>query len=260
MRILLVNDDGYRAKGINILFDKLKQANYDVTMIAPERNSSGAGQSISVYQPIKIIKVQSDIYYVEGTPSDCVRIGLQEVYYTNNQVPDLIISGINMGENIGDDVFYSGTVGAAREGMLHGISALSISTKGSEFNYLDDAGLIVIDLLQQLVKYKSNWVNPFLWNINIPNKPYNAILGYEATKLGRLGQHQPLIKQQTPRGDTIFWQGESALPTEVEFGTDVDIYLKQEMVSITPLELLPTDYFQLPIIDAIFTNKKDLLS
>jgi 5'-nucleotidase len=254
MKILLVNDDGYRAKGINAIFNKLKQANYDVTIIAPELNSSGAGQSITVYEPIKITQVSKDVYYVNGTPADCIRIGLQEIYYKNNLIPDLVISGINMGENIGDDVFYSGTVGAAREGMFHGISGLAISTNGPEFNYLDDASLIVLDLLEKLIHYRNDWVIPFLWNINIPNRPYANILGYEATKLGRLGRHKPLVRQDTPRGDIIFWQGESSLPDSVELGTDIYVYLKQDKVSITPLELLPTDYFQLPIIDGIYAN------
>jgi 5'-nucleotidase len=188
MKILLVNDDGYRAKGINSLFNQLKQANYDVIIIAPELNSSGAGQSITVHQPIKITQVTNDIYYVNGTPADCIRIGLQEIYYNNSLAPDLIISGINMGENIGDDVFYSGTVGAAREGMFHGISSLAISTSGPEFDYLDDASLIVLDLLAKLVKHRSDWITPFLWNINIPSKQYAQIVGYEATKLGRLAR------------------------------------------------------------------------
>ena len=256
MKILLVNDDGYRANGINALYKKLKLANYDVIIIAPELNSSGAGQSITVYEPITINQVSSDIYYVNGTPADCVRLGLQEVYYNNNICPDLVISGINMGENIGDDVFYSGTVGAAREAMFHAINSLAISTKGPEFNYLDDIADVVIDLLKPLIEHKKDWIKPFLWNINIPNKPYNEILGYEATKLGRLGRHKILQKQQTPRGNTIFWQGESSLPPEFELGTDIDVYLKQEKVSITPLELLPTDYIQLPVIDAIYANTK----
>lgn len=254
MKILLVNDDGYRADGINAIYKKLKAANYDVIIIAPELNSSGSGQSITVYQPITINQVATDVYYVNGTPADCVRLGLQEVYYNNNLCPDLVISGINMGENIGDDVFYSGTVGAAREAMFHGISSLAISTKGPDFNYLDDAANIVIDLLKPLLAHKKDWIKPFLWNINIPNKPYNEILGYEATKLGRLGRHKILPKQETPRGNIIFWQAESSLPNEFELGTDIDVYLKQEKVSITPLELLPTDYVQLPVIDAIYAT------
>ncbi|MFN8769635.1 MAG: 5'/3'-nucleotidase SurE [Neisseriaceae bacterium] len=253
MRILLTNDDGYRALGINTLYQALIKAGHEVIIVAPERNSSGAGQSITVYMPISITCVSENIYFVSSTPADGIRLGLQYVYETPENYPDMIISGINMGENIADDIFYSGTVGAAREGLLHGIRSLAISTPGPEFNNLDSAAKIVVDLLDRISYYEKQCKidGPFIWNINIPNKPYEEISGFEATKLGAKPLHKPLEKQITPRGNVVYWQGESSDLNNAEIGTDVDVFLRQEKVSITPLLMLPTDYLQMPLISAL---------
>jgi 5'-nucleotidase len=251
MRIMLTNDDGYRAPGINAVFDALLEAGHEVIMVAPELNSSGAGQSIAVYAPMSITKVNEQVYFVSSTPADSVRLGLHVVYEHKKNYPDLLISGINMGENIGEDVNYSGTVGAAREGILHGISSMAFSTPGPLFNQLDSAAKVVVDLVTRLEKNPQIMFNPFLWNINIPNKPYHLITGFEATKLGLRPPHKPMEKQLTPRGHTIYWQGESSDPEKAPIGTDIDVYLKQEKVSITPLKILPTDYGQMPVITAL---------
>lgn len=251
MRIMLTNDDGYRAPGINIVFNALLQAGHEVVMVAPEINSSGAGQSISVYAPLSISRINDQVYFVSSTPADSVRLGLHAVYEHKKNYPDLIIAGINMGENIGEDVNYSGTVGAAREGILHGISSMAFSTSGPEFNHLDSAAKVVVDLVKRLEKNPQIMLTPFLWNINIPNRPYHLITGFEATKLGLRPPHKPMEKQITPRGHTIYWQGESSDPDEAPIGTDIDVYLKQEKVSITPLKILPTDYGQMPAITAL---------
>ncbi len=251
MRILLTNDDGYRAPGINMLFEALKDAGHDVVMVAPELNSSGAGQSISVYSPITITKVSEKVYFVSSTPADSIRLGLDVVYEHKKNYPDLIISGINMGENIGEDVHYSGTVGAAREGVIHQISSIACSTPGPVFDNLDSAAKVILDLVARLEKNPQTTATPFLWNVNIPNKPYHLITGFEATKLGLRPPHQPMEKQITPRGHVIYWQGESSNPDKAPIGTDIDVFLKQEKVSITPLKVLPTDYSQMPTITAL---------
>lgn len=251
MKILLTNDDGYRAPGINKLFEALVEAGHKVCIIAPERNSSGAAQSIAVHNPIALTQVSSHVYFVSSTPADSVRLGLQVVYANPKNYPDMIISGINMGENIGEDINYSGTVGAAREGVLHGIASLAFSTPGPEFNNLDSAARVVVDLLARIEKNSEILLKPFLWNVNIPNKSYHLITGFEATELGCRPPHQPLEKQITPRGETIYWQGESSNPIHSEMGTDIDVFLKQEKVAITPLEILPTDYNQMPVITAL---------
>ncbi len=251
MRILLTNDDGYRAPGINMLFEALKDAGHDVVMVAPELNSSGAGQSISVYSPITITKVSEKVYFVSSTPADSIRLGLDVVYEHKKNYPDLIISGINMGENIGEDVHYSGTVGAAREGVIHQISSIACSTPGPVFDNLDSAAKVILDLVARLEKNPQTTATPFLWNVNIPNKPYDQIGEFEVTELGKRKAHQPFEKQTTPRGRVFYWQGLPGTPEDDQLGTDIAVQLAGKNVSITPLQILPTDYNQMPVIAAL---------
>ena len=257
MRILLTNDDGYLAAGIRAVFAHLIHAGHEVIMVAPERNSSGASQSIAVYDPIMITQVDSQIYFVSSTPADSVRLGLQVAYAGIADYPDLIVSGVNMGENVGEDVLYSGTVGAAREGALHGIPALAFSTNGvtpathNKFEHLESAARVVTELVAKIAARRGQLPAVYVWNINIPNVAYNDITGYETTKLGFRPQHQPLMEQITPRGTIIYWQGYSSDSLNNKLGTDLAVYLQQEKVSITPIEILPTNYNQMPIIDAL---------
>src|SRR3990167_5319390 len=146
MRIMLTNDDGYRAEGINVLAKALRAASHDVVILAPELNSSGASQSIAVYAPISITKVDESTYFVSSTPADNVRLGLQIVYKRAKDYPDLVISGINLGDNLGEDVLYSGTVGPAREATMHGIPGLACSTPGPKFTNLASAARVIVDL------------------------------------------------------------------------------------------------------------------
>ncbi|MDQ5920070.1 MAG: 5/3-nucleotidase [Pseudomonadota bacterium] len=251
MRILLTNDDGYRAQGINQVFHALLAAKHDVVIVAPELNSSGASQSIAVYSPIEIHKVNERIYYVSTTPADSVRLGLQIVYKDQNNYPDLVISGVNLGENVGEDVMYSGTVGAAKEAALHGIPGIAFSTAGYEFNHLDAAARVVVDLIARLDKNSEVLKSPFLWNVNIPNKPYDQIGEFEVTELGKRKPHYPFEKQVTPRGRVIYWQGLPGEPESERLGTDVAVHILQKNISITPLQVLPTDYNQMPVIAAL---------
>ncbi len=257
MRILLTNDDGYLAQGIRAVFASLIQAGHDVIMVAPERNSSGAGQSIAVYSPISITQVEDRIYFVSSTPADSVRLGLQVVYGDPENYPDLVISGVNMGENLGEDVLYSGTVGAAREGALHKIPSLAFSTNGAssltrnKYEHLTSAARIVTELVAKIEANITSLPDVFIWNINIPSIPYDKIKGYETTKLGMRPLHQPLIEQITPRGNIIYWQGHTCDAFDCELGTDLAVFLKEEKVSITPIEVLPTNYSQMPTIEAL---------
>lgn len=256
MRILLTNDDGYLATGIREVFKALVAVGHDVIMIAPERNSSGAGQSIAVYHPISIQQVEDKVYFVTSTPADSVRLGLQEVYGEPVNYPDLIISGVNLGENLAEDVLYSGTVGAAREGALHGVRSLAFSTNGlgemyGNFANLDSAALVVVDLVARIEAKLHSLPKVFIWNINIPNLPYSQIEGYETTKIGLRPIHQPLMKQTTPRHTTIFWQGFASKPEYAELGTDLAVFIQQKKVSISPVELIPTNYREMSVVDAI---------
>lgn len=257
MRILLTNDDGYLAAGIRSVFAALTTAGHEVIIVAPEGNSSGAGQSIAVYDPISITQVESKVYFVSSTPADSVRLGLQYVYQHQENYPDLIIAGINLGENVGEDVLYSGTVGAAREGAVHGIPSLAFSTNGLskethyKFEHLESAARVVVELVAKIALNYQQLPAVYIWNINIPNIAYAQIKGFETTKLGLRPLHCPLLQQTTPRGNVIYWQGYANMPVVGELGTDLAVYLRQEKVSITPLEVLPTNYEQMPLIDAL---------
>jgi 5'-nucleotidase len=251
MRILLTNDDGYRAAGINELFNVLRANNHDVVIVAPELNSSGASQSITVYNPIEFHQVNERIFFVNSTPADSVRMGLQLVYETTDNYPELIISGINNGENISEDIFYSGTVGAAKEGALHGISSIAVSTFSGNLDLMHDAAKKVLDLITKIERNKTVLKNTFLWNINIPNIPYSQMGVFEITDLGKRMPHKPMIKQITPRGNTIYWQGLVGEPEQFEVGTDVNVLFNSNNISITPLKLFPIDYGQISAISLL---------
>jgi 5'-nucleotidase len=251
MRILLTNDDGYRALGIQKVYTALVEAGHEVMIVAPELNSSGAGQSILVYMPMRITQVTNNMYFVDSTPADSVRMGLQLVYNYPDGRPDLIIAGINMGENIAEDTLYSGTVGAAREGFMHGIPSIAFSTPGPNYDNLDSGARVVVDLVERLVNNPKVMHKPFVWNVNIPNKPYGLITGYETTEFGLRELHKPMDKQFTPRGEEIYWQGAPGDNGNPALGTDIDVVVKQEKVSITPMKILATDYDQMAVITAL---------
>lgn len=251
MKILLTNDDGFKAAGINEVFNTLLDNGYDVTIIAPESNCSGAGHSIAVYSPITIHKFTERVYYVTSTPADSVRLGLQYVYKDPENYPDLVISGVNMGENLSEDIHYSGTVGAAREGVLNGISGIAFSTPGPEFNHLKSAANVVLQLVNSISKNKNLLSEQFLWNVNIPNTSIENIKGFQSTHLGRRELHLPLEKQITPRGQTVYWQGDSGPVKSSEINTDVMVAKIGDKVSITPLVVYPTDEKQFLEINKI---------
>lgn len=257
MRIMLTNDDGYRASGINILYQLLAKAGHDVVIVAPELNSSGASHSIAVYSPISITEVEKNIYYVSSTPADSVRLGLHVAYGDQENYPDLVLSGVNLGENISEDVLYSGTVGAAREAALQGIPAIAFSTFGPTYEHMNDAARLAVDLVQKLDENQHLLEKPFLWNVNIPNQKYEEILGFEVTELGNRLKHQPLERQVTSRGQVIYWQGKSgAINMKDSLGTDTLVSLKNNVASITPLKIFPTDYNQMPIISELTMKVK----
>lgn len=255
MRIMLTNDDGYRASGINALYDALIARGHEVVIVAPELNSSGASQSIAVYSPISISKVSDTVYYVTSTPADSVRLGLQVVYGDSDNYPDLVLSGINLGENISEDVLYSGTVGAAREATLQGLPGIAFSTFGPTYEHMNDAAKLAVDLIIQLEQHQELLKTPFLWSVNIPNKKYEDVLGFEVTKLGRRKKSQPLERQVTSRDREIYWQGKSGdIEDNDDLGTDTAVALKGNVASITPLEVFPTAYDQMPIISELVTK------
>jgi 5'-nucleotidase len=237
MKILISNDDGYLAPGINALADQLS-AIADIVVVAPDSNRSGSSNSLTLDRPLRVMKSDKGYYSINGTPSDCVHIALTGML---DERPDLVVSGINQGQNMGDDTLYSGTVAAATEGFLFGIPAIAFSQVQHGWSELDSAARIAKDIvLRQL----DGLHRPFLLNVNIPNQPYAALTRVVATRLGKRHESEPVIRSQDPHGNEIFWIGPVGKAKEASEGTDFHA-TEQGWVSVTPLQVDLTHNAQL---------------
>jgi 5'-nucleotidase len=245
MRILLSNDDGYFSPGLAILAESLEPfAKIDV--VAPERDRSGASNSLTLDRPLSLRRAPNGFSYINGTPTDCVHMAVTGLLDT---LPDMVISGINLGANMGDDTIYSGTVAAATEGFLLGIPSVAISLAGKSMDYLETAGKVVADVVR---RYQSSpFQEPYLLNINVPNIPYEELLGTRITRLGRRHKAEPVIKSNNPRGETIYWIGAAGSAADAGEGTDFHA-VASGMVSITPLQIDLTHYRQLSLLNDWF--------
>lgn len=228
MKILLSNDDGVRAPGLAALYKALDKT-ADVTVIAPDRNCSGASNSLSLHNPLRVEQLANGFYSVNGTPTDCVHIG------TNSPIsstPDLVVSGINDAPNMGDDVIYSGTVAAATEGRHMGLPAIAVSMGAAGHEWYDTAARVVADLVGQL---KRQPLSPeFVLNINVPYMAYGDLKGIRLTRLGRRHKAGGMIRGHDPRGQEIFWYG--PVGHELDDGPTTDFAAIQDgYVSVTPL-------------------------
>lgn len=237
MRILLSNDDGYLAPGLAALAEALRPFG-DITVVAPERNRSGASNSLTLDRPLSLKKAHNGFYYVNGTPTDCVHLAVTGML---DHVPDLVISGINDGPNMGDDTIYSGTVAAATEGYLLGVPAIAMSL-GAWGGHFETAGRVAAELVQRHIEQALP--GPSLLNVNVPDVPYEALQGWEITRLGRRHKAEPVIRAVDPRGATIYWVGAAGKAADAGEGTDFNAVL-QRRVSITPLQIDLTAYPQL---------------
>lgn len=238
MRILLSNDDGYTAPGLILLAAALQELG-EVTVVAPERNRSGASNSLTLDRPLLLKTAENGFYYVNGTPSDCVHLAVTGML---PKEPDLVISGINLGANMGDDTIYSGTVAAAMEGYLLGIPALAVSLASFAGRHFATAARIVRKLVE---RFRTRpFGAPLLLNINVPDLPDEAIRGWEVTRLGRRHKAEPVVKQVSPRGDTVYWIGAAGAAADAGEGTDFHA-LECGKVSITPLQIDLTHVGQL---------------
>ena len=238
MKILIANDDGYNAKGLQALYEAL-QGLGELTVIAPESNCSGSSNSLTLNRPLSVQKAHNGFYYVNGTPSDCIHIALTSLL---DFKPDLIVSGINNGANMGDDTLYSGTVAAAMEGHLFGIPALAFSLVERGWPYLETAARVARDLVQQAINHPL--ASDMLLNVNIPAVPFEALQGYQVTRLGKRHQSEPVIKSNTPYGEPVYWIG--PVGQALDFAKDTDFGSTQNLsVSITPLRFDLTHYDQL---------------
>lgn len=231
--ILLVNDDGYFSEGILTLYEVLKKHFSTVKVVAPDRNLSGAGHSLTFTKPLRIREVDRDIYTViEGTPADCVHLGVGVIF--GGKKPDIVVSGINQGPNLGEDITYSGTVAGAMEGCILGIPSIAVSLFAREDFRFVDASLVTLDLVNRVLQ-KGLKTNTYL-NVNIPNIPYGEMKAYAVTRQGHRIYKETVIRYRDPYGQPIYWIAATEFNWSAEPWTDYWAIL-QGFVSITPLDL-----------------------
>lgn len=235
MHYLLSNDDGYQATGLRLLAEALKK-NGDVTVIAPESDQSGVSHSLTLSAPVRARTADNNFIYINGTPADCIHLAMTGLL---PEQPDMVISGINAGANLGDDVLYSGTVAAAVEARFMNCPAIAVSLAGSPAEYFDTAVSVILKIIKALPLLS---VGPgLLLNINVPDLPLNQITGFEVSRLGSRHQSKPAIKSQDPRGLPIYWIGAVGKGRDIGVGTDFHA-IANNKVSITPLQTDLTKY------------------
>ncbi|WP_263769245.1 5'/3'-nucleotidase SurE [Propionivibrio soli] len=241
MRILLSNDDGYFSPGIDCLANALK-AVAEVTVVAPERDRSGASNSLTLDRPLSLKRAANGYYYVNGTPTDCVHLAVTGML---EEVPDMVVSGINLGANMGDDTIYSGTVAAATEGFLLGVPSLAVSLCSKVGAHFDTAARIALETVRMIQARPIR--EPLLLNINVPDVPYEELRGRAATRLGKRHKAEAVVRTVTPRGETVYWVGAAGAAQDAGAGTDFHA-VQNNLVSITPLQIDLTHGGQLPLI------------
>ncbi|MEN3291662.1 MAG: 5/3-nucleotidase [Burkholderiales bacterium] len=229
MRILISNDDGYLAPGIVALANALSPI-AEIAVVAPDSNRSGSSNSLTLDRPLSVYRAENGFYFINGTPSDCVHVALTGVLDFR---PDLIVSGINQGQNMGDDTLYSGTVAAATEGFLFGIPAIAFSQVEKGWAHLDAAARIAREIVERDF---SMLQKPYLLNVNIPNLPYDRIKGVVPTRLGKRHESEPVIRTRDPHDREIFWIGPVGKAKDAGEGTDFHA-VAGGCVSITPLQI-----------------------
>jgi 5'-nucleotidase len=239
MRILVANDDGYLAPGLAALVEVCREFG-DVDVVAPEQNASGTSNALTLNRPLSVYQAANGATYINGTPSDCVHVALTGLL---PQRPDLVVSGINNGANMGDDTLYSGTVAAAMEGFLFGIPSLAFSLEDKGWAHLERAAAVARDVLRHVIASPpaGNW----LLNVNVPSRRFESGAPPVLTRLGRRHASEPVIRQVNPRGETIYWIGPAGDAREAGEGTDFHA-VAQGRISITPLQVDLTDHAGLP--------------
>ncbi|WP_333681979.1 5'/3'-nucleotidase SurE [Dyella sp.] len=232
MRVLVSNDDGVDAPGIRVLAERLGAVG-QVTVVAPDRDRSGASNSLTLDVPIRVSRMDNGYYRVVGTPTDCVHLALAGML---DYEPDIVVSGINNSANLGDDVIYSGTVSAAMEGRFLGLPAIAVSlvSKDHKGEHYESAAKAVLRLTERLL------VDPLpadtILNVNVPDRPWDEILGFETTRLGKRHRSAPCIQQDDPRGRPIWWIGPAGDVEDAGPGTDFDA-VRRGYISVTPIHV-----------------------
>jgi 5'-nucleotidase len=242
MRILLSNDDGYLAPGLKALAEALAPL-AEIDVVAPERDRSGASNSLTLELPIRARRAENGFMSVEGTPTDCVHLaitGLLEVE------PDMVVSGINSGPNMGDDVIYSGTVAAATEGRFLGYPAIAISMGVHEPRHYETGARVAVMLVEKLRREGSPG-DQLILNVNVPDLPWEQLKGFRATRLGHRHKAEPVVREQDPRGRPIYWVGAAGPEADAGEGTDFHA-VRNGYVSVTPLQVDLTRHAAVPVL------------
>ena len=241
MKILLSNDDGYFSPGIECLARFLSEV-AEITVVAPERDRSGASNSLTLDRPLSFRRSANGFYYVNGTPTDCVHLAVTGVL---DELPDMVVSGINQGANMGDDTLYSGTVAAATEGFLLGVPSIAVSLCSKEGRHYETAGRVALEMVQML--REKNVAKPLLLNVNVPDVPYEELRGKVATRLGKRHKAEAVVSLVSPRNEKMYWIGAAGAAQDA--GECTDFYaVSQNQVSVTPLQIDLTHYTQLPLV------------
>jgi 5'-nucleotidase len=230
MRILVSNDDGYFSPGIQLLAERLSALG-EVTVVAPERDRSGASNSLTLDRPLTVRRAPNGFYFVNGTPTDCVHLAVTGLL---DFLPDVVVSGINHGANMGDDTIYSGTVAAATEGFLLGIPSLAVSLTSREAKHLESAAEVARQLVARVGQ--APFGQPVLLNVNVPDVAPQALGPLEVTRLGRRHKAERVEKTRTPRGETAYWIGAAGAAADAGPGTDFHA-VAAGRVSVTPLQV-----------------------
>jgi len=241
MRILLCNDDGYFAPGIEHLARALAEL-AEITVVAPERDRSGASNSLTLDRPLSLKRAANGFYHVNGTPTDCVHLAVTGML---DGLPDMVVSGINIGANMGDDTIYSGTVAAATEGFLLGVPSMAISLCSKTGEYFESAARVACELVAVLEKQSLR--EPVLLNVNVPDVPWAHLRGTGFTRLGKRHKAEPVVRTLSPRQETVFWVGAAGEAQDAGEGTDFHA-VHNHQVSVTPLQVDLTHNAQLALV------------
>ncbi|MDR2789188.1 MAG: 5'/3'-nucleotidase SurE [Candidatus Accumulibacter sp.] len=240
MRILLSNDDGYFSPGIEHLARALSSI-AEITVVAPERDRSGASNSLTLDRPLSLRQSANGFYYVNGTPTDCVHLAVTGML---DEMPDMVVSGINNGANMGDDTIYSGTVAAATEGYLLGISSVAVSLCSKAGVHYETAARVALEVVRMV---RQRETEPVLLNVNVPDIPFDALKGWTVTRLGKRHKAESVVRTMTPRNETVYWVG--AAGEAQDAGEETDFHaVAGGQVSITPLQIDLTHNAQLAML------------
>ncbi|RMG35962.1 MAG: 5'/3'-nucleotidase SurE [Gammaproteobacteria bacterium] len=244
MRILLSNDDGYLAPGLRALADALAPI-AELEVVAPDRDRSGASNSLTLENPLRARRAENGFIQVEGTPTDCVHLAITGLL---EEEPDMVISGINSGPNMGDDVLYSGTVAAATEGRFLGYPAVAISMAAHQPRHYETGAWVARTLVERL-RHRPAPGDQLILNVNVPDLPREELKGFRSTRLGHRHKAEPVVKAKDPRGRPIYWVGAAGPEADAGEGTDFHA-VRQGYVSITPLQVDLTRHALLQDLEA----------